>query len=108
MTINCCCIFLRLDLIITVMIDGDASPPKVGSMYSLTCIVTGAERLIDSTIAYQWLKDGETVTEETSEILSFTSLTLSDSGSYTCQATVTSSLLRAPINASTAFICELQ
>ena len=81
----------------------------VGSMYSLTCIVTGAERLTDSTIAYQWFKDGETVTEETSETLSFTSLTLSDAGSYTCQATVTSSLLSAPINnASTGFICELQ
>jgi hypothetical protein len=81
----------------------------VGSMYSLTCIVTGAERLTDSTIDYQWLKDGETVTEETNKTLSFTVLTLSDTGSYTCQATVISSLLSAPINStSTAFTCELQ
>jgi hypothetical protein len=92
-----------------VRIDGDAAPPMVGSMYSLTCIVTGAERLTDSATAYQWLKDGEIMTEETSETLSFTFLTLSDTGSYTCQATVISSLLSAPINTtSTAFICELQ
>ena len=78
-------------------------------MYSLTCIVTGAERLTDSTISYQWFKDGETVTEENSATLSFTFLTLSDAGSYTCQATVTSSLLSASISStSMAFICELQ
>ena len=57
-------------------------------MFSLTCTVTGAERLTDSVITYQWFKDGEVVSGQTMETLSF-----SDAGSYTCQATVMSSLL---------------
>ena len=69
----------------------------------------GAERLADSTILYQWFKDGEMVAEQTNVTFSFTFLTLSDAGSYTCQATVMSSLLSAPITStSTAFIRELQ
>ena len=82
----------------------------VGSVYFITCIVMGAERLdADSAILYQWFKDGEMVAEQTTETFSFTFLTSSDVGSYTCQATVMSSLLSAPITStSTAFIRELQ
>ena len=77
-------------------------------MYSLVCIVTGAERLTDSTTTFQWFIDGAVVAEQTSETLSFPSLTLSDAGSYTCQATVMSGLLSDRItNTSAAFVCEL-
>ena len=69
----------------------------VGSMYSLTCTVTGAERLTDAMLTYQWLKNGVVVSGQTMATLSFSSLTFSDAGSYTCQATATSSLLSAPI-----------
>ena len=100
--------FSCLDPVITVRINDDTTPPLVGSMYSLICIVLGAERLTDSTIAYQWFKDSETLAEQATETLSFASLTLSDAGSYICQATVASSLLSAPITTtSRAFICEL-
>ena len=100
---------MYIDPTITIrIIDGDAAPPVVGSMYSLTCIVTGAERLTDSTIFYQWFKDGAMVAEQTTKTLSFTFLTLSNAGSYTCQATIMSSFLSAPITStSSAFICEL-
>ena len=65
----------------------------VGTMYSLTCTVTGAEGLTGSTITYRWFNDGGVVSGQTMETLSFTSLTFSDAGRYTCEATVMSSLL---------------
>ena len=64
-------------------------------MYSLTCTVTGAEKLTDAgaMVTYQWLKNSAVVSDQTMANLSFSPLTFSDAGSYTCQATVTSSLL---------------
>ena len=71
--------------------------PMVGSVYSLTGTVTGTERLTvtDAMVTYQWFKNGELVSVDTP---SFQTLNISDAGSYTCQATVTSSLLSAPIS----------
>jgi hypothetical protein len=74
----------------------------VGSMYSLTCTVTGAERLTDAMVTYQWLKNGAVVSDQTMATLSFSPLTFSDAGSYTCQATVTSSLLGDPITTASS------
>ena len=73
----------------------------VGSMYSLTCTVTGAEGLTESdagaVVIYQWLKNGAVVSGQTMATLSFSPLIFSDAGSYTCRATVTSSVLSDPI-----------
>ena len=83
-------------------------------MYSLTCTVTGAERLTGSTITYQWFKDGVVVSDQTMETLSFTPLTFSDAGGYTCEATIMSSLLSGPITTTRSspvdvtLICESQ
>ena len=74
----------------------------VGSMYSLTCTVTGAERLTDAMVTYQWLKNSAVVSGQTMATLSFSPLTFSDAGRYTCQATVTSNLLSAPINTASS------
>ena len=69
--------------------------------YSLTCGVTGAENLNPST-TYQWTKNNGTLTqipndETNPEVLSFSSLRLSDAGRYTCQATVSSPYLNNDI-----------
>ena len=85
------------DPAISVSVDAGVATPTVGAMYSLTCTVTGAERLTGSTITYQWFKNGVVVSGQTMETLSFTSLTFSDAGGYTCEATVMSSLLSGPI-----------
>ena len=68
-------------------------------MYSLTCTVTGAEGLTDAgaMVTYQWLKNGAVISDQTMATLSFSPLSFSDAGSYTCQVTVTSSLLSDPI-----------
>ena len=73
-------------------------------MYSLTCTITGAERLTDvgAMVTYQWLKNGAVVSDQTVATLSFSPLTFSDAGSYTCHATVTSSLLSDPINTASS------
>ena len=81
------------DPAISVSVDAGVASPTVGAMYSLTCTVTGAERFTGSTITYQWFKYGMVVSDQTMETLSFTPLTFSDAGGYTCEATVMSSLL---------------
>ena len=94
------CVFVLVflsDPTISVSVDAGIATPTVGAMYSLTCAVTGAERLTGSTITYQWFKDGVMVSGQAMETLSFTSLTFSDAGGYTCEATVMSSLLSGPI-----------
>ena len=82
--------------------------PMAGSMYSLTCTVTGAEGLTDSTTNYQWFKNGEVVSGQTMETLSFTSLSFSDAGGYTCQATVMSNLLSGPITMNSTNTVEVR
>ena len=58
--------------------------PALRQSYSLTCVVAGASGPVS---AYQWRKDG-TVLSETGQTLSFSSLSLSDAGQYTCQVSV--------------------
>ena len=81
------------DPTITVSTGTSVDTPVVGSVYSLTCTATGAEKLTDSNTTYQWFKDGEEVSGEMTETLTSTSLSFSDAGEYTCQVTVASSLL---------------
>ena len=69
---------------------------------TLTCNVSGTERL-SPTIAYQWTRnDGNTQTQVgSSETLTLPSLTLSNAGEYSCRVTVGSTLLTNDIEAST-------
>ena len=104
---------LHTDPTITVSITSSAAAPIVGSVYSLTCAVTGAERLTDAMVTYTWSKNDALLSGQTMATLSFSSLTFSDAGSYTCQATVSSSLLGGPISPVSASpvsinpMCEL-
>ena len=61
---------------------------------SLECVVDGAENL-NAYISYRWTKNNGTHTEilveyRTSLILTFSPLSLSDAGHYTCNATIDS------------------
>ena len=80
--------------VITAMVSGGT--PTVGESYSLTCTVTGADRL-NPTIAYKWFKGTTVVSGETQSTLSFSSLSLSDAGQYRCDVTVSSTLLSQSI-----------
>ena len=87
---------------ITVRVDASTATPMAGSMYSLTCTVTGAERLTGSTITYKLFKNGVMVSGQTMATFSFTPLSFSDAGGYTCQATVMSNLLSGPITTTSS------
>ena len=84
----------------------------VGSVYSLTCTLNGTERLTDSNVTYQWFKDGMVVPGQAMETLSFSSLAISDAGSYSCAIILSSYLLSGPISRNSdpffiALACKL-
>ena len=87
---------------ITVSIKSSTATPVVGSVYSLICSDTGTERLPDATVTYQWFKNGAVVSGQIMATLSFSPLAISDAGNYTCQATITFSLLRDPITTASS------
>ena len=96
------CVMCFPDPTIAVSVVAGGASPVVGTMYSLTCTVTGAEGLTNSTVTYQWFRNGGLATGQRMKTLSFTSLTYSDAGRYTCEATIMSSLLSTPIKTTSA------
>ncbi len=73
---------------ISVWIGDYGTPPITGKKYSLMCNISGAENL-DPIITYRWTKNNGTqayyVVGKNSNILSFSSLRLSDAGKYFCE-----------------------
>ena len=69
--------------------------------YTLTCDVSGTDNL-SPTITYQWTKyNGTTQTQVgTTSTLTLSPLRFSDTGDYTCNVTVDSTLLNSSIFAS--------
>ena len=55
----------------------------MGQNYSLTCSVSGG-----TVSSYQWRKDGVVLQGQTTEVLSFAALRLSDAGQYSCTVTM--------------------
>ena len=66
------------------MIDDGGATPTVGQNYSLNYNVTGG-----TVSSYQWRKDGAVLQGQTTEVFSFSPLTLSDAGRYSCEINVT-------------------
>ena len=66
------------------MISDGGATPTVGQSYSLICSVGGG-----TVSDYQWRKDGTVLQGQTTEVLSFSSLRLSDAGQYSCEIIVT-------------------
>ena len=93
----------------TVYATLNGGTPVVGEPYTLSCNVSGDEKL-DSSVRYQWMRyneiDMETLLEANSdsEILSFSSLNLSDSGNYSCSAVISSSYLDNNISANSNLV----
>ena len=78
--------------------------------YTLTCDVSGADNL-NPMITYQWTRnDGRTLTQvgTNSNVLSFSSVRLSDAGEYTCTTTIASALLNNDITVSAAHRMMIQ
>ena len=75
------------------------SPLMVGQNYTLTCEVSGAERL-SPMIAYQWTRNNQGVSDNNLKTLNLSPLRFSHAGSYACNVTVSSALLSSNISAS--------
>ena len=86
---------------ISVIVIANLSIPLVVGQTgnTLTCDVTGAERL-SPTIDYQWTRNGETVQGGNSQTLTLSPIQLSHVGNYTCHVIVSSPLLNNTISAS--------
>lgn len=85
-------------IIVTVV--ASVATPTIGSAYFLTCSITGAERLTNLVVSYQWyFQDEFLILDQIMETLSFSSLIFSDAGNFTCLATIMSPLLNATITA---------
>ena len=84
--------------------------PVAGQRYSLTCnIISGIDGIADSRITYKWTKDNGTKTQiqTYSNVLSFSSLKLSDGGLYTCQIALNSIVLIKNTTAITTHSLEV-
>ena len=74
---------------ISVNISDNGSTANIGRQFSLSCLIFGHENLANMSVQYQWLRSG-TALDESSNILTFLSLKLSDAGCYTCRVTINS------------------
>ena len=78
-------VYLSFCFLVYVSIN-ESGDQLVGQPYTLTCQVNAGGHTVMS--AYQWIKDGTEITDETSETLPFSSLADTDSGDYICRVTV--------------------
>ena len=87
------------DPTITVSVSADPATPMAGSMLTLTCSVTGAD-MISPTINYQWSRNGVVEPSQMQQTWSFSSLSYSDAGQYSCAVDISSNILPSSINAT--------
>ena len=62
-----------------ISVSDGRTTPVIGQSYNLTCNVSGT-----TFTAYQWRKDGSVISDETGATLTFSPLTRSDAGQYSC------------------------
>jgi hypothetical protein len=107
--INCVNYFIAPEIKIIIMLVGsDEAEPFAGQSYNLSCNVQGVENL-DSNITYQWTKNGTlNVIRQSSSILSFSPLRLSDAGFYMCRVTISSDYLDNTLTANSSTLLNIQ
>ena len=87
-------------------LSGSGGTPVVGQPYTLSCSVSGDEKL-ESSVTYQWMRYNDVIETQlvaNSENFSLFSLYLSDSGNYSCSIVVRSSYLDNSITANSNLV----
>ncbi len=93
---------------ILVNIFDSGSTADLGKNFSLSCHIFGHENLATPSIHYQWLKSGSVLHHNSSMILTFPYLTLSEAGLYTCMVTINSSYLLDQLVANESYKLALK
>ena len=75
---------------LNVMLTGSRGTPAEGQDYTLTCEASGGGSMA---YTYMWLKDGSVVSGQTSSTYSFSPLSETDSGGYSCRVRVGSTTM---------------
>ena len=102
--------FLSAPKISTYVTDSiNEALPTAGEDYGLFCgILAGAENL-NSTVTYQWTRNGDSYQVETgSSTPSFNPVRLSDVANYSCLIIIASSYLTANIVTMTSLVVRIQ
>ena len=101
-------LFLPVPALVAQLIPNGS--PMAGQSFFLTCSVTGADSLFP-TISYLFTQDNPEQIgivrnrgNQNTSTLTFAPLVLSDSGQYSCDATVTSPYLSSPQNVSSGSV----
>ena len=87
---------------VTVTISSGDVTPTAGMMLTLTCNVDGAEMITGRTTTYKWSRNGIVVSNQTQQTWSFSPLTFSDAGHYSCAVNISSNILPSTISAMSA------
>ena len=77
--------------VLKVMVTGSSSTLTEGQNHMLTCRATGGG---STAYTYMWLKNGIVMSGKTSSKYSFSSLSLIDSGRYSCRVRVSSTIMK--------------
>ena len=86
-------------IVITVQVTPSSGGPLTAGQtgFSLRCDVSGTDNLNSPTFTYQWQKDGDVISDQQGQTLSYSPLTASNAGQYICEVTVTSTSLSRSI-----------
>ena len=79
-----------------LQLSGSADGPLLGQSYTLTCNIIES---VNFSHTFQWKKDG-LLLNETSQIVLFSQLRLSDAGQYNCEITGTVTVTSNALNVS--------
>ena len=81
-----------------------------GRLFSITCMITGADNLEATFNFTLTAQDNDTVIDKTNDTFLLHSFVprISDAGTYACRATVTSTFLDEPIISNTTVTLTLQ
>ena len=102
--------FMHTHVVLAISINIDESGDlALQQNLTLTCTVSGHEKLANPIITYMWSKDDDILIPDSANnnTLFFLSLRLLDAAEYKCAVTVTSDYLNNEIIASENYILQL-
>ena len=90
---------------LNVVLTGSGGTLTKGQNHTLTCEASGSGSM---TYTYMWLRNGSVVSGQTSSTYSFSPLKLTDSGRYSCQVRVSSTIMNTSRDLTIIVVGELE